>query len=179
MRGAGIILAVALTSSATAQGGLPDMTYNDVSAGYTRTDLDGTGEDASSYTWSATYEFGDRFHLWGSIDRTTFEETIEVPEFVPPDFGDMSFLPPELEVLLFDIPPLEVSVRTLALAAGAGVHGDLTERLSGYARDRIWLRRRGDRDERLRATVSARPGSHRRRAGAADRGPQPGGRNEH
>ncbi|MXY58307.1 MAG: outer membrane beta-barrel protein [Gammaproteobacteria bacterium] len=133
MRRSGIILALALTASATAQGGLPDITYDGVSAGYTRTDLDGAGEDANSFTWSASYELSDRFHLWGSIDRTTYEETIAVPQIVPSDFGDLPF-PPDFEFPLLEIPPLEVSVRTMGVAAGAGVHGDLTDRLSGHAR---------------------------------------------
>ena len=54
--------------------------------------------------WGATYEVGDRFHLWGSIDRTTFEETIAFPEVFPSDFGDVPFLAPDLEILTLDIP---------------------------------------------------------------------------
>ena len=134
MRAFGIILALALTTGAAAQGGLPDITYKGVSAGYTRTDLDGTGEDANSLSWRATYELSDRFHLWGSIDRTTFEETVAIPEIVVSDFGDGAFLPPDFEISSLDIPPFEVSVRSVAVAAGAGVHHDLTDRLSGYAR---------------------------------------------
>ena len=134
MRAFGIILALALTTSAAAQGVLPDITYKGISAGYMRTDLDGTGEDADSLTWRATYELSDRFHLWGSIDRTTFDETVAFPKFAPSDFGDVPFLPPDSEILVLDIPPLDVSVRSVAVAAGAGVHHDLTDRLSGYAR---------------------------------------------
>lgn len=134
MRAFGIILALALTTSAAAQGGLPDITYKGVSAGYMRTDLDGTREDADSVSWRATYELSDRFHLWGSIDRTTFEETIPAPEFVAFDFGDVPALPPDFEIPSLDIPPVDVSVRSVAVAAGAGVHHGLTDRLSGYAR---------------------------------------------
>ena len=134
MKGPGIILDLALTASVTAQAGLPDITYNGVSASYTRTDLDGAGEDANSFTWNATYELSDRFHLWGSIDRTTFEETIAIPEVTQSDFGDLSSLPPDFEIPMFDIPPLDFSVRSMAVAAGAGVHRGLTNRLTGHAR---------------------------------------------
>ena len=134
MRAFGIILALALTTGASAQGRLPDIAYNGVSAGYTRTDLDGTSQDADSFSWGATYEVSDLFHVWGSIDRTTFEETIAFAEIFPTDFGDVPFLGPDFEILTLDIPPLEVSVRTVAVVAGAGVHHDLTDRLSGYAR---------------------------------------------
>lgn len=134
MRSSGIISALALTASVTAQGGLPDITYDGVSAGYTRTDLDGAGEDANSFTWGTTYELSDRFHLWGSIERTTYEGTIAVPPIVPSDFGEAPFLPPEIEIAVLEIPPLEVTVRTMAVAAGVGVHRDLTDRLSGHAR---------------------------------------------
>ena len=48
MRAFGIILALALTTGASAQGRLPDIAYNGVSAGYTRTDLEGTSQDADS-----------------------------------------------------------------------------------------------------------------------------------
>ncbi|MDE0039584.1 MAG: outer membrane beta-barrel protein [Gammaproteobacteria bacterium] len=124
MRASSIILALALATTATAQGALPDITYNGVAAGHTRTDLDHAGEDANSLTWSATSEVGDHVHLWGSIDRTRFEETIPVAEIVQPGF----------EIPLLDIAPFEVSVRTVTVAAGAGVHHDLSDRLSGHAR---------------------------------------------
>ena len=57
MRAFGIILALALTTSAAAQGGLPDITYKGVSAGYMRTDLDGTREDAQGLSASVVWRF--------------------------------------------------------------------------------------------------------------------------
>ena len=106
MRAFGIILALALTTGASAQGRLPDIAYNGVSAGYTRTDLDGTSQDADSFSWGATYEVSDLVHVCGSIDRTTFEETIVFPEIFPSDFGDVP-LGPDFENLTLDIPPLK------------------------------------------------------------------------
>ena len=134
MRASGILFALALATTAAAQGGYADITYDDVSASYTRTDLDDAGENANSLTWSATYEVGDRFHVWGSIDRTTFEETISVAEIVQSESNDLALLPPGFDISLLDISPLEVSVRTVTVAAGVGVHHDLTNRLSGHAR---------------------------------------------
>ena len=113
---------------------LPDITYKGVWAGYTRTDLDGTGEDANSLSWRTTYQLSDRIHLWGSIDRTTFEDPVTLPEFGPSDFGDVPFLPPTSKILLLDLPALDVSVRSVTVAGGAGVHHDLTDRLSVHAR---------------------------------------------
>lgn len=112
-------IALVLALAAPAQAQLPDFTYNAFSASFARTDLDHATDDADSFTVGASYEISDTFHLWGRIDRTALDEAIELPFFAPS---------------ASDFPRIETKVRSLGLAAGAGVHRDLTDTLSGYAR---------------------------------------------
>ena len=112
-------IALVLALAAPAQAQLPDLTYNAFSASFTSTDLDHATDDADSFTVGASYEISDTLHLWGRVDRTALDEAIEIPFLAPGVSG---------------VPRIETKVRSLGLAAGAGVHRDLTDSLSGYAR---------------------------------------------
>ncbi|MCY4011644.1 MAG: outer membrane beta-barrel protein [Gammaproteobacteria bacterium] len=112
-------IALVLALAAPAQAQRPDFTYNAFSASFTRTDLDHVTDDADSFTVAGSYETSDTFHLWGRVDRTALDEDIDLP-FLAPGVGDL--------------PRIETKARSLGLAAGAGVHRDLTSNLSGYAR---------------------------------------------
>ena len=126
----GIALVLALAAPAQAQ--LPDLTYNALSASFTRTDLDHATRNADSFTVASSYEISDAFHLWSQLDRTTLDQTIESP------FSTADVIvaePADIRPIgTFDFPPIEAKVRSLGLGAGAGVHHDLTDNLSGYAR---------------------------------------------
>ena len=113
------IIALVLALAAPAQAQRADFTYNAFSASFTRTDLDDVTDDADSFTVAGSYEISDTLHLWGRVDRTMLDEAIEFP-FIVPD--------------VVDLPRIETKGRSLGLAAGAGVHRDLTDNLSGYAR---------------------------------------------
>lgn len=118
-----LALAVALATGAQAQ--LPDITYDGITASYTRVNIDDADEDADAFTLSGTFEIGGNFHVWGWIERTAFDQAYDVRKIVELPAA----VPAELK-----IPPLEMTVRTLAAGAGAGAHYGLTDRLSAYAR---------------------------------------------
>lgn len=110
------VLALALAAPAWAQ--TPDFSYDAFSARFTRTDLNDVTDDADGFTVAASYEVSDMFHLWGRLERTTFDQAMSFPTD-----GDV-----------VDIARVELKLRSLGLAAGTGIHRDLTDDLSAYAR---------------------------------------------
>ncbi len=135
------IIALVLALAAPAQAQIPDLTYNAFSATFTRSDIDDVTDDADSFTVAASYEISDTLHLWGRADRTTLDEAFEFPFATPDAVG---------------FPRIETKVRSLGLAAGAGVHRDLADNLSGYARLGIAY---ADSDVKVSATGMAFEGA--------------------
>ena len=120
----GLALALATDAAHAGSAPLPGLTYDSFALSYTRTRLerDRASDYAESFTLSGSLELADRLHVWGWFDKFDGDYSLDLRN---PD-GSVD--------ILQSSPAVDATLDGFAVAAGFGMHHDVADRVSAYAR---------------------------------------------